>query len=122
MNLPKYNTKEKNLIKSLDSKLVIATEDSDEVIPISDIYIPEQFRKTKVKWYKLKRVLKYYNEFGTLDEAVTVIAELNEIGSRNRFILVDGYSRYVVAHKFFDMKYIPVKYIDINTYCNEMNI
>jgi hypothetical protein len=122
LNLLKYNTKEKNSIKYLDRRLIVAPEDTDEIISVADIYIPESFKRTKVKYYKIRKVLDHYNKYGGLDKAITVIPELNEQGSYNRFILVDEYSRYIVMFKILKSTYLPVKYIDIDTYCKEYNI
>jgi hypothetical protein len=51
---------------------------TDEVVRISDIYIPEDFRKTKPNYYKVARVHKYYKKHGYLDKPISVIAETNE--------------------------------------------
>lgn len=46
---------------------------------------------------------------GHLDKPITVIAEINVRGKHNKFIIVDGYIRYLIA-KQYGLEYIPVKY------------
>jgi ParB-like chromosome segregation protein Spo0J len=58
----------------------------------------------------------------SLDKPITVIAETNEKGFHNKYVLVDGYSRYLAAKNWLDIKYVPIKYIDIDTYLKKYNI
>ena len=70
----------------------------------------------------MTRCAIWYEKLGHLDKPITVVAETNERGRHNKFILVDGYTRYLYMRYTLKQDMIPVRYIDINTYCNERNI
>jgi hypothetical protein len=95
---------------------------TDEVVGIYDIIIPPNFKKTKPQTIKIKRAISYYFKQGMFDKPITVITETNESGFNNKYILVDGYSRYIAASDWMDMRYVPVRYISIEEYCNNRNI
>jgi hypothetical protein len=88
---------------------------TDEVVNISRIFIPEDFRKSPPQMYKVNRVKRFYETHQYLDKPISVIAEVNEYDNSTTLILVDGYSRYIYALRN-GINRIPVKYIDINNY------
>lgn len=94
---------------------------TDEVVSIKDIYIPEDYRKTKPADYKVDRVRRYYEKHGYLDKPLLVIAETNEKGEHNVLLLVDEYSRYIFAKKN-GFEVVPVKYITIEEYIKMKSI
>ncbi|MDF2950457.1 MAG: hypothetical protein K0S18_40 [Anaerocolumna sp.] len=98
-----------NRIHTMDMSL----NGGDELVDIYDITIPENFKLTKPKRKKIYRAFNYFIRNGFFDKPISVIIESNENGKANRFVLVDGYSRYVAARWMY-MRFIPVKYIDIN--------
>lgn len=72
---------------------------TDEIkIAIEDIKIPKPFKKTRPREEKLDKVRNYFDEWGKLDKPITIDDD---------YMLVDGYSRYVVA-KEKGLKLVPV--------------
>jgi ParB-like chromosome segregation protein Spo0J len=102
----------KEMIKKKQEKLIVP-EGTDEVISIYDIRIPPDFSKTPPQHVKIVRACTFIHNHGVIDKPLSVIAETNEKGHMNRFILIDGYSRYL-ALLYNGIKRVPVKYIDIN--------
>jgi hypothetical protein len=111
----------KNVKEVLQTELEQQPKDTVEVVRIKDIIIPQDFAKTTPLDYKMRRCRSRYNKLGYLDSPITVIAEINEEHRKNKLLLVNGYSRYLLAKKM-KLTRVPVKYIDINTYCKERNI
>lgn len=74
-----------------------------EVIDINKIKITWQFEKTQPKWWKMVRARERYLKKGFLDEPITIHIMYGE------YILVDGYTRYLVA-KESKLTKVPVKY------------
>lgn len=72
------------------------------LISIENITIPKEFLKHYVRKEKLNQEIKYFKEYGYLSEPVKV---------NNDNVLVDGYSRYIVAGKL-GLKKVPVKIQD----------
>ncbi len=118
MELPKYDTKvKKNKYNGTSVNLVnFAPEDTDEIVHICDIIIPPLFKKSKTHGYKIKKAIAYYAKRGMLDKPISVIAETNEKGLHNKYLLIDEYSRYIACKKWMNISYVPVKYININDY------
>ena len=75
--------------------------ETERFVPISIVKIREEFAKTKVKKEKMNDRRKYIEVNGMLDKPLI----LNKDN-----ILVDGYSRYIIAKKFH-LGDVPVKYI-----------
>ena len=67
-------------------------------IDIEYIKIPKSFKRTRPREEKLDKVRNYFDEWGKLDKPITIDDD---------YMLVDGYSRYVVA-KEKGMKLVPV--------------
>lgn len=92
---------------------------TNEIIHIDDIIIPMEYANTKPRTYKVQDAVKYFVKYGVIDKPITVIAETNENGEPPKFILVDEYARYLALVKWCGFNYVPVRYIDINTYFKE---
>jgi hypothetical protein len=123
MELKKYNTKERKVKDYQMEKYMIATPDgTDEVVHKCDIVIPKNFRRTNIHIEKIKNVIKYYVSNGTFDKPITVVPMTNEKGFHNKYLLVDGYSRYYAANEYMGIDYVPIKYVSIDTYCNKRNM
>lgn len=118
MDFKRYNTKVKKRIFRTDRDFIETPEGTDEVVAICDVIIPINFKKTPPQVEKVKRAVKYFFMFGMLEAPITVIADTNEQGLHTKFLLVDGYSRYIAAKDWIGLKYIPVKYISIEEYIN----
>lgn len=91
-------------------------EDTDEEVLIKDIVVPNDFKKTRPAQWKIKRIRHYYNKYKRLDKSITVIAETNERGKNNKFVLVDGYTRYIFSRYILRLDVVPVKYISFDEY------
>lgn len=123
MQLHKYDTKTKELTNYMMEKYLFDQPDgTDEVVSIYDIIIPDNFKKTKPQDIKVKRAIAYFVKYGLFDKPLTVILETNESGLHNKYILVDQYARYIAAKDWMDIKYVPVRYISMDDYCNERDI
>lgn len=92
---------------------------TDEIVHIADFIIPDDYRKHKPHDYKIKNALKHFIKYGVIDKPITVIAETNEQGFHNKYILVNEYSRYLALVDWCGLSYVPVRYIDIDTYFKE---
>lgn len=92
------------------------------VVNIKDIIIPVDFNKTHTNINKIRSAIRYYVSLHMLDKPISVIAETNENGKPNKLILVDEYARLLAARDWLGLKFVPVRYIDINTYCKEKNV
>lgn len=90
---------------------------ADEILKTCELIIPQLFQDTRARKSKITKAIKFYVEFGYFDKPVSVIAETNEHGEPNKFIIVDGLTRCIAA-KWLGVEYVPVKYIDINSYVN----
>lgn len=122
MDFKKYNTKVKQRIFRTDRDFIEIPEGTDEVVAICDIIISNDFKRTKPRIEKIQRAVKHYLKLGSFDVPITVIAITNEQGLHTKFLLVDGYSRYIAAKDWIGLKYIPVKYISIEEYINMQHI
>jgi hypothetical protein len=92
---------------------------TDDIVNACDIIIPEDFQNSHTHLAKIKRVIRRYIMYGMLDKPISVIVETNERGKPNKFILINEYSRYLAAVKWIGLNILPVRYIDIDTYCKE---
>ena len=122
MDFKKYNTKVKKRILRKDIDFIETPEGTDEVVAICDIIVPGDFKRTKPRLEKVQRAVKHYLKFGSFDVPITVIAITNEQGLHTKFLLVDGYSRYIAAKDWIGLKYIPIKYITIEEYTSKQHI
>lgn len=122
MDFKRYSTKVKQQIFRTDRELDKTPEGTDEVVAICDIIISNDFKRTKPRIEKIQRAVKHYLKYGSFDVPITVIAITNEQGLHTKFLLVDGYSRYIAAKDWIGLKYIPVKYISIEDYTNTRDI
>ena len=113
MNLKPYRLKtRKKFITSIEELNI--PNGTDEVVHISQIVIPKNFKKHKPHNYKIKAAIKYFVlHNNVIDKPITVIAETNEKGFKNKMVLVDEYSRYLALVDWIGLKYIPVKYIEV---------
>ena len=68
---------------------------------LTDIKVPDAFKKTQPSSTKLITCANYYKKFGQLDKPITI--------DTNGY-LVDGYVRYVVA-KRMGLNEVPVKFL-----------
>lgn len=87
-------------------------EGTQDIVQIEYITIPRNFKRTTVSPWKIRRAVEYYRKHIKLDKPITVIAETNERGKRNKLILADEYSRYIAA-KILYLKEVPIRYIKI---------
>jgi hypothetical protein len=88
---------------------------TQDIVRMRDIIVPNEYRKSKPVPYKQDKCQKLYHKFGHLDKPLTVIAQTNENNRPNKFILIDGYTRYQLA-ELYKLKRVPVKYITIERY------
>lgn len=119
MELKPYKLKQRKKIITQIEELntPIGTE---EVVHKCQIIIPPDFKKHKPRLYKVKDAIKYFvNNNNVIDKPITVISEANEMGFKNKMVLVDEYSRYLALVDWIGLNYIPVRYIDINDYKDE---
>lgn len=72
----------------------------DTYIPITDIFVPENFAKSKPRDWKIQRVRDRLGDKKKLDKPITI--------DHNHYIC-DGYTRYLVA-KELGIKYVPVRW------------
>lgn len=111
-----FGRKRKSIIKEEE---VILFENQPkgtvDIVRLEDIRIPPVFSGSPPKQRKLEKCQSAYYRLKHLDKPITVIAETNENGKPNTFILVDGYIRYLWA-KIIKLYRVPVRYMDINTY------
>ena len=122
MDFKRYSTRVKQQIFRKDRDLDKVPEGTDEVVSICDIIISNDFKRTKPRIEKIQSAVKHYLKLGLFDVPITVIADTNEQGLHTKFLLVDGYSRYIAAKEWIGLKYIPVKYISIEDYTNTRDI
>ena len=80
-----------------------------EIIPIRYIKIPPGFAGSYPSYDKIVKYRKLYQKKGYIDKPLTVIPETNERGCPNRFVLVDGYIRYLLLEQSGE-EFAPVKY------------
>ncbi|NSW90040.1 MAG: ParB N-terminal domain-containing protein [Firmicutes bacterium] len=73
-------------------------EDTDEVIPISSIRIPENLKEPKTA---KKKALDYFKKHGTFKSPVVV--------KKDTMTLVSGYANYLIA-KDLNIEMVPVSY------------
>lgn len=94
---------------------LITPQYTDELVSIYDIWIPLDFRMTTPQQRKIIKACNYLNENNGFDKPITVIAETNEKGHKNKLVLVDGYTRYLAA-LYNGIKTVPVMYVNIAEY------
>jgi hypothetical protein len=80
-----------------------------ETIPMKYIRIPPVFAGSYPSYDKIIKYKKLYQKKGYIDKPLTVVPETNEKGHPNRFVLVDGYIRYLLLEQFSE-EFAPVKY------------
>lgn len=78
---------------------------TENFVHIDKVIITKKFKEKRPKEWKMLRCESEYLINGYLDSPVT----LCEVKNSNKYILVDGYTRYLLA-KRLGIKYIPVKY------------
>ena len=88
-------------------------EGTDEVVNVIDIIIPEEFKKTKCGYNKIRWAEEYYIRNRKFDKPISVVAETNERGESNKLYLVNEYSRLLAAQNLW-ISYVPIKYIAID--------
>ena len=114
MELKKYKLKPRKKFITKIEELNLP-EGTDEVVHFSQIVIPLDFKKHKPHLYKIKNAIRYFVLHNNMiDKPISVIAETNEKGYRNKLVLIDEYSRYLALVNWLRLKYVPVRYIDIN--------
>lgn len=114
MELKKYKLKQRKKFITKIEELNLP-EGTDEVVNFSQIVIPPDFKKHKPHMYKIKNAIRYFVLHNNIiDKPISVIAETNEKGYKNKLVLIDEYSRYLALVNWLGLKYVPVKYIDIN--------
>jgi hypothetical protein len=106
-------------IIEIASKEIVVPDDTDELVRIRDIVIPPDFKKTNVKYYKIKKVVDYYEKYGMLDKPISIYPEIYYNSrhfecSPNKLYLLDEYSRYIAARYYLRLKVVPVKYISLD--------
>lgn len=72
-------------------------------VPIKDINIQPDFRRTNIGYKKWKRKLDYYEKHGEFESKIIV--------RRRDWVLIDGYSSYKIA-EIKGFKKIPVYFVD----------
>ena len=95
--------------KEVSKVFVNQPENTQDVIPIGNITIPQIFRMTKPRDEKLKYYQKLFKENGFLDKPLTIRVQTNEKGFPNELLLTNGYIRYLIA-KMFNITEVPVIY------------
>jgi len=76
-------------------------EGTEDVMPVEDIIIPEEFLKFVPSKHKLDNVYRHFTDKGMIPSPVLV--------DKDSKILYDGYAKYYVM-KELNIPYIPVKY------------
>lgn len=114
MELKKYNLKSrKKFITEIEE--LNTPDGTDEIVHVCQIVVPKEFKKHKPHLYKIKNAIRYFVlHNNTIDKPISVIAETNEKGCENKLILIDEYTRYLALVDWLGLKYVPIKYIDIN--------
>lgn len=74
---------------------------TEEVISIEKIEIKKSFKLCNPREWKMQRCRELYLRKGFLDSPITI---------HNKYILVDGYTRYLVALEL-ELKEVPIKYL-----------
>lgn len=80
----------KNLIRHLKTLFGIYESGYYYSIPLADIKISEDFKRTYPNKYKMRRKWKYYNRTGNLQSQIVL---------GNDFVLRDGYTSYLIAKR-----------------------
>lgn len=95
------------------NSITFTEPDGTDIVRITDIIIPEDFKKTKCSFNKIRWSKEYFQRNGHFDKPISVIAEINERGEPNSLVLINEYSRYRAALEL-GLWFVSVKYIDIN--------
>ena len=90
-------------------------EGTEMLVRLEDIIVPDVFRlrSSKPKYWKMLRARNAYEDNGFIDKPLTVEVITNEYGKPTKYLLVDGYTRYLVLSECRVVK-APVKYIVVN--------
>lgn len=96
-------------------KKIKAPTGTEDVVRMEDIKIPQIYGFSRIKRFKIQKIIDYYNKHGCIDKPISIIAETNEKNLPNKLLLVDEYSRYI-ALKILNIESAPIKYIDIRDY------
>ena len=83
-------------------------EGTDDVIKLEDIVVPNIFKDSHPRRYKINQYTRYFNEHKCLDKPVSV--EKGIVNGQGYVKLVDQYIRYLIFKKK-GIKNIPVKYV-----------
>lgn len=86
------------LIHLIKNKLGLYKPGFEYYIPLKDIIISKEFKKTYIKPLKWKHKIEYYKKHNKFESNIII---------NKNFILIDGYSSYKIA-KYNDLKYVPV--------------
>ena len=102
LNLTKGKTKG-NKNKSIKNKSKINyPPDTEEVINIEDIIVPNKFKNSHPSPMKIKTYTERYEMNGMVDIAITVRQQMNCGGDtfvKEKYVLKDGYIRYLILKK-----------------------
>jgi hypothetical protein len=88
-------------------------EETDDVVAIEDIHIPDEFKRTNCRDEKIRKAVEYYIANGCFDKPISVSAVVNERGKPNELMLVNEYSRLLAAQRLY-VTHLPIKYIMIS--------
>lgn len=83
-------------------------KETDDVIKLEDIVVPNIFKDSHPRRYKINQYTRYFNEHKCLDKPVSV--EKGIVNGQEYVKLVDQYIRYLIFKKK-GIKNIPIKYI-----------
>jgi ParB-like chromosome segregation protein Spo0J len=87
---------------------------TDEVVSRYNIIIPHVFKlkSSDPKEWKMERAMAAYKEHGFVDKPILVKTIVNKKGRSNKYLLVDGYTRFLTLKKNGITK-VPIKYIEV---------
>lgn len=88
-------------IKATNVKLSLP-EDTDRILLLEDIKIPEEFLAAPPKQGKIEQIEQYMENNGRLDQPIKV--------TKDTFVLVDGYARYILLKQKKIFK-VPVQFV-----------
>lgn len=83
-------------------------EGTDDIIKLEDIVIPNTFKDSHPRGYKINQYTRYFNKHKCLDKPILV--EKGIVNGQEYIKLVDQYIRYLIF-KNKGIKNIPVKYV-----------
>lgn len=88
-------------VEQVATTLTAVPKDTEDVLPITSIIIPEDFLNSTPNPIKTEIVIEYVKQYGHLDEPILI--------NKESLVLIDGYRRYLVA-KQLEMSDVPVAY------------